>query len=65
MAHIKATVSCITRVHCDNLRCPVVYDYTGPKSTSFALTEAEAFGWKQRGPFFVCPEHSNTPAIER
>ncbi len=65
MTKLAATVNRILRVSCDNRGCPNVYDYTGPKSASFAIVEAEAFGWKRRGTFFVCPAHADVEVIER
>lgn len=64
MNKLRATITRIIRVHCDSRGCTNTYDYSGPKSSSFALTEAEAFDWKQRGVWFVCPDHAEGP-IER
>jgi hypothetical protein len=65
MARLVARVDRILRVRCDFRNCSRAYDYTGPKSSSFAITEAQAFGWVQRGTFFVCPTHATAGVIER
>lgn len=59
MPRITTPVTRILRVTCTQRGCEAVYDYTGPKSASFAPIEAEAFGWEKHSAtgLLRCPAH--------
>lgn len=59
MPRITTPVDRILRVRCVQSGCKGHYDYTGPKSASFAVVEAEAFGWERHNATgqLRCPDH--------
>lgn len=65
MPRITTRIDRILRVVCSQHDCPAVYDYTGPKSASFAIVEAQALGWEQHPATSLlrCADHSNQPWI--